>query len=113
MAIIASSPSRTSPTLQPGHMMVFIDGENLTLRYQDMQASGRIPHANVVHKKDTFVWRGGTIKLDLNLVLRATYYTYAFGSEEQVEIIRNHLKGISFKRDIIFAKQPLYRRSEV
>src|SRR4051812_11843008 len=78
--------------------MIFIDGENLVCRYQEMEAKGSLPLANIVHRPDVYVWSTG---LNLSLggyssVLTATYYTYAHGDAEAISEARAEIKGMRF-----------------
>jgi uncharacterized LabA/DUF88 family protein len=73
--------------------MVFIDGENLTLRYQNMLAAQRTPTPQTIHKQDVYAWNPSVLQVFPNLeILRITYYTYAVGTEEQIDIWANELK---------------------
>jgi uncharacterized LabA/DUF88 family protein len=73
--------------------MVFIDGENLTMRYQKMLEEGLTPNKNNIHQKDVYAWNPSVISVIPFLeVLRATYYTYAVGSDEKLQQWANELK---------------------
>lgn len=41
--------------ISPSRAMIFVDGENLTYRYQAMVAAGRKPKGSTTHEVDTFV----------------------------------------------------------
>lgn len=79
-----------------GRMMVFIDGENLVLRFQEMLDEQHEPQKGVVHEKDIYVWQRKTVQPGLNQVVRATYYTYAFGDEKRIRAVNEQIKGLSF-----------------
>ena len=65
--------------------ILFLDGENLVMRYQDMVASGRKPDARVVHIPDVFVWHPNVIRWhDLRKVLRVACYTSVVGDDARV-----------------------------
>lgn len=81
-----------------GRMMVFVDGENITMRYQAMLLKGYVPRKEVVHHPDIFVWTPHTILPEQHTVLRATYYTYAVGDDVFLNSIRDKLKSLSFNR---------------
>lgn len=87
-----------SPIPALGRMMVFIDGENLFSRYQAMVDIGRTPLQDVQHRKDTYVWSFHTIFPGLNVVHRATYYTYAVGSLELVDKVAAELQALRFRQ---------------
>jgi uncharacterized LabA/DUF88 family protein len=86
--------------LPPYHrMMIFIDGENLVFRYQEMLKLGYVPHADVVHEPDVFVWREvQPFYPYMHFVLRATYYTYATGSEEFLFSITEKIKALRYRQ---------------
>lgn len=77
-------------------MMVFIDGENLTMRYQAMLEKGRKPKPEVVHLKDTFVWHPQVLRVVFFDIVRATYYTYAVGTDEYLKEVCDRLKQFSY-----------------
>jgi len=66
--------------------------------YQAMIANGAIPQDSVVHKPDTYVWREHTVQPGLNVVLRATYYTYASGDNDKVASIAQEIKQLTFRQ---------------
>lgn len=80
-----------------GRMMVFIDGENLVARYQAMENERKLM-PKVRHRKDTYVWNGYSIRPGLNVVLRATYYTYAVGSSDIVNEVAGELRSFNFSQ---------------
>ena len=85
------------PLPQLGRMMVFIDGENLVCRYQDMVAKGRTPNDNIQHEQDVFVWASRSVEPRLHIVSRATYYTYSFGAEPEVNEHADRLSALDFE----------------
>ena len=87
------------PTPGLGRMMVFIDGENLVFRYQDMLKDGKNSRSDIVHEPDVFVWHSSmTQQADRHYVLRATYYTYAVGDDPRLNEIRDRIKTLSFNQ---------------
>jgi len=85
-----------NPMPNLGRMMVFVDGENLVFRYQAMIEEGLIPHTNVEHDKDVFVWNARCVRPGLHHVIRASYYTYATGSEETIINKCENIKSLTF-----------------
>ena len=81
-----------------GRMMVFVDGENLVFRYQEMIKSGRKPRDLVSHEEDVFVWASACVKPGYHQVTRATYYTYASGSQETIDRYRAVIKSSLFNQ---------------
>ncbi|MCW8890875.1 MAG: NYN domain-containing protein [Sedimenticola sp.] len=80
-----------------GRMMVFVDGENLVQRFQAMVNEGRElrDDANIAYEKNIYVWAPHlTVNPGLNLVVRANYYTYAFGDNERIQQVKDDLKKL-------------------
>ena len=69
--------------------MLFIDGENLTMRFQAMQAASRKPLPNVIHVVDEFVWsplpQRAIVDTD---VIRINYYTSKVGDDDAVSALK-------------------------
>lgn len=82
------------PTL--GRMMVFVDGENIVQRFKAMLSNGGKPFEDVVYEQDIYVWRRNTVHPGLNQIIRATYYTYAFGDERRVNDVKEQIKKLKF-----------------
>lgn len=89
-------PRNPVPSL--GRMMVFIDGENLVARYQGMVDAGRKPLRDVCHRKNTYVWSFPSVQPGLNVVSRATYYTYAVGNVDLVDEVATELQAQRFQQ---------------
>ena len=81
-----------------GRMMAFIDGENMVARYQAMLESGLKPYDHVKHHRDVYVWLPGVIWPALNVVLRATYYTYIVGNEEAILDASAAIRAMTFQQ---------------
>lgn len=92
---------KLSDILTVRQMMIFIDGENLVFRFQEMLDQGRIPLETVKHLKDIFVWEPScTINYAFkHEILRATYYTYATGDENAIKSIIQDIKEMRFAFD--------------
>jgi len=91
--------SGRSPMLPSLNMMVFVDGENLVYRYQDM-VGGKTPQSNIIHKEDMFVWAPNAVDPGphpINII-RATYYTCVVGDDERVSEIASEIRGLKFNR---------------
>lgn len=88
-------PQVSMPTV--GRAMLFIDGENLSARFQDMASKGWTPLERVVHEKDVFTWDPQSVVPGLNVVLRATYYTYIQGGTEGTLATAEKIKALSFQ----------------
>jgi hypothetical protein len=112
MAIIggmSATMQSSDPVPALGRMMVFIDGENLVFRYQEMVRKGAIPYEDVAYLRDVFVWKGESIYPDLNIVFRATYYTYVVGNEDKILEASQQIKKLHF-RQFSLPAQPLLTR---
>jgi len=79
-----------------GRMMVFIDGENLVARFQAMRDVGRVPTSEVSHRQDVYAWSLGSVHPWLNVVDRATYYTYTTGDADQVQAVSLEIQALKF-----------------
>ena len=76
---------------------MFIDGENLVTSYEDMKKRGRISNeGDVAYERKTFIWKNGTVRPGLNVINRATYYTYVQGDALKVSEIEDRIKEMFF-----------------
>jgi hypothetical protein len=65
--------------------IAFIDGENITMRYQALVEAGRVPRPDVVHVPDVFVWYPQIGRPVINTdIIRISYYTSMVGDSEAV-----------------------------
>ena len=78
-----------------GRMMVFIDGENLVFRFQDM-LDGRVPRENVSHIQDAVAWEAQVVTPMMHNIIRATYYTYVVGDDQKLDEVAGDIKRLSF-----------------
>lgn len=76
---------------------VFVDGENLVMRYQAMVAGGRKPKKGVAHIPDTFVWHAGVTTWSCMDIQRVSYYTSATGDQKRISEIRTQIAGTEYK----------------
>lgn len=80
--------------------MLFVDGENLTLRFQATKLPGRVRHKNVIHEPDCYVWLPDLTCNDrfplFNLV-RVHYYTTIIGDEVRVNEVKGELANIRYR----------------
>lgn len=80
--------------------ILFVDGENLCMRYQEMLSAGYSPRPGIVHRPDTFVWHGRmtrTVNFQLCKIVRVCYYTSVVGDEPQVIEVKQQLSQIEFE----------------
>jgi uncharacterized LabA/DUF88 family protein len=81
-------------------MMVFIDGENITMRFQDMIAKGKKPRTSVFYEKDIYVWDPAITKIvGKHEIIRATYYTYVVGDDDRLKQISNVIKTLTYYKN--------------
>ena len=78
--------------------MVFVDGENLCVRFERMCKEGKIPKQTVQHQAGKFVWRQGfPVNWPLD-VLRVTYYTTVVGAEDALQELEDRIGSLTWKR---------------
>ncbi len=79
--------------------MVFVDGENLVFRFQEMLKQGFRPVNEVVHEPDVFVWLPWFTQIGLHHeILRVNYYTYVVGDNKRIENVGNIIRRQTFSR---------------
>lgn len=77
--------------------MGFVDGENLTMRYQSMLKKGFSPNTGkVLHLTDVLVWHPLTIWVGYSEVIRVTYYTSVVGDEKRVTEVHKRIKELHY-----------------
>ena len=80
--------------------ILFVDGENLTMRYQDMVGAGFTPHAEVLHTPDVFVWHTEFTRYhELQRVIRVCYYTSLVGDDIALKKVRRDISAVSYVSD--------------
>ena len=82
--------------LQLDDTLVFIDGENLTLRYQEMLKAGRKPAIGNIHVQDAFVWNQSVLDSHFWNLNRVSYYTSVAGDELKLREVRKLIGGTAF-----------------
>ena len=76
--------------------LIFVDGENLVLRYQEMIAAGRKPLADNVHIQDCFVWNQRVLNENNWNLKRISYYTSMTGDEARIREVREQISATKF-----------------
>lgn len=74
---------------------IFVDGENLVMRYQAMVAAGAKPTKQVIHIPDVFVWHPGVTTWSCMDVQRATYYPTATGDQKRISDLRSKIASVT------------------
>src|SRR5436309_1632009 len=76
--------------------MVFVDGENLVLRYQAMIEAGRKPDAKLVHLPDALVWHPKFTGWAMFDMVRVLYYTSTVGDDDKVAALNRQIAEITY-----------------
>lgn len=76
---------------------VFVDGENLVMRYQAMLEAGARQKSDIKHIKDTFVWHPRITTWSCMDIIRVTYYTSATGDLKRLSELKREIASTSFK----------------
>jgi len=77
--------------------LVFVDGENLVMRYQEMLGGGLAPYADNVHINDSFIWNQRVLNDNLWNIKRISYYTSVVGDDERVRGVRKRIASVKFR----------------
>lgn len=77
--------------------LIFVDGENLSLRYHEMVKAGHIPAAGNKVVEDCFVWNQRVLDDHLWYVKRLSYYTSVVGDDVKVRRVREAISSTSYK----------------
>ena len=85
--------------------ILFIDGENLTLRFQAMERDGRTRQPTVSHIPDVFVWNQsfggyGIPGVDTD-ILRVNYYSSATGDVPCIDSIKESISKHSYSTTVM------------
>ncbi len=67
--------------------VIFIDGENLVFRYQEMLESGRRKSEKTIHIQDAFVWHPIISDRQFMDAIRVTFYTSIKGDDSKISDI--------------------------
>ncbi|WP_091796320.1 NYN domain-containing protein [Lysobacter sp. yr284] len=86
-------------------VQVFVDGENLVMRYQALLEAGRKPRKGVVHIKDAFVWHPGLTTWSCMDIQRVTYYTSTTGDQTKLRELKTKIASTSFEFEHEFDHQ--------
>jgi uncharacterized LabA/DUF88 family protein len=77
--------------------LIFVDGENLAIRYKEMVKAGRTPAKDNIVIDDCFVWNHRLLS-DHNWNLkRISYYTSIVGDDEKVSELRRTISRTVFR----------------
>jgi uncharacterized LabA/DUF88 family protein len=88
---------------KPHRVMMFIDGENLSIRSGDLVDTFDSEH--VKYEKDVFIWSTVINKgLEFYNVLRKNYYTSAVGDESHIASIEDQLRTLEIESPRVYKK---------
>ena len=76
--------------------LIFVDGENLSIRYQEMIKAGRIPAPDNIVIDNCFVWNPRILLDALWDIKRLAYYTSVVGDDKKVSAVREKISSIMF-----------------
>jgi uncharacterized LabA/DUF88 family protein len=76
--------------------LIFVDGENLVLRYQEMLKAGRKPAPGNVHVQDCFIWNQKILDDHFWNLKRVSYYTSVVGDDVRVREVRELIAATTF-----------------
>lgn len=77
--------------------LVFVDGENLSIRYKEMLAAGHIPCEQTSHLSDCFVWNQKVLDDHVWDIKRLSYYTSVVGDDDKVRSVRNVISSTVYR----------------
>lgn len=99
-----------------GKTLVLVDGENLSLRYRQMIAEGRMAAAENIVNGDYFVWNPGVLSAWLWDILRISYHTSVVGDQVAVDAARAAISEVRFKcrAEVValYEKTQMFRTAE-
>lgn len=76
--------------------LIFVDGENLVFRYQEMIAAGRKPAPGNIHIPDCFIWNQSVLNDHLWNLKRVAYHTSVIGDDNKVREVRTQIAATTF-----------------
>ena len=96
--------------------MVFVDGENLSIRYKSyIKAKGIDQPDHVVYEENVYVWTqlANRHTHQLCKLIRSFYYTCARGDNEKIDSIHDRLKECGISDPRVFKKSHNNRSKRV
>lgn len=92
--------------------IVFVDGENLLLRFKSMADRGNVPKQGVIYEDNELLWSGQIPKLGGCFVKRVGYYTTKAGDQLSIDelslkiskIKYDYMNGFGFLNPHVFKK---------
>lgn len=102
---MSSSHYLPDSLIRPVRAMIFVDGENLAIRYEAL-LSDRKKQSHVHFLKDVYAWsRFANIPHHVHCeVIRKYYYTAIQGDDPTIEAVETQLKDIGIEAPRVFKK---------
>jgi uncharacterized LabA/DUF88 family protein len=91
--------------IKPCSVMVFVDGENLSIRWKNQLGNVATP-SHVKFEPDVFVW-SEYLNMQRHLhcnIIRRHYYTSAFGDPDALDRISDQLKQLGLESPHVFPR---------
>ncbi len=109
--------STPAPTQITSRFMVFIDGENLSIRFNDYikdKAKSNLP-LHVKREKDIYIWSNHAIRKQHGgcLFMRSFYYTSLTGDTDKLTCVENTLIDLGITDPRVFKKEKGGRTKQV
>lgn len=76
--------------------LIFVDGENLSIRYHEMVKVGRTPAPDNIVLDKCFVWNPRILRDHSWNIKRLAYYTSVVGDDDKVRTIREQISSNIF-----------------
>lgn len=93
--------------------LIFVDGENLVFRYQEMIAAGRKPAPGNIHIPDCFVWNQSVLNDHLWNLKRVAYHTSVIGDDNKVREVRTQIAATTFSCQIDAGQHSTSRTGQI
>lgn len=95
-------------------LMVFVDGENLSIRYKEISKGLKIP-GSTKFREDIYVWSDilNSVCIKNFNVIRKYYYTSIKGDTLKIDQIHNELKELKIEAPRVFKKTKDHRSKQV
>lgn len=89
--------------------LIFIDGENLVFRYQEMIAAGRKAAPGNIHIPNCFIWNQSILNDHMWNLKRISYHTSIVGDDVKVREVREAIAATEFSCEIEHIDQETVR----
>ena len=93
--IDANSPKVYDSVMATSRTIIFADGENLAIRYQELLKTKKL-NPNVKYIPDVFVWHQNVSTCRAWDLIRVSYYTSMVGDDDAVNKLRNEIAAVRY-----------------